>query len=70
MLKGQIKVVAQAKRDTRDGQKVSRQLPSFIVNAFGFATAKSIVKTMFKNEDIEGQLLDSDGNIEDFSVRS
>ena len=70
MLKGQVRVVAQMFTTCKDMQKTSRQLPKFIVTAFCFSTAKSIVKTMFKDQHVAGQLLDSDGNIEDFEVGS
>jgi hypothetical protein len=70
MLKGQVKVVAQVHTTCEDMQKISRQLPKFLVIAFCFSTATSIVKTMFKDQHVAGQLMDSDGNVEDFSVGS
>jgi len=65
MLKGQVKVVAQI-HGREDGLTFCRQLPSFIVYAFCFSTATSIVKTMFKYQNVAGQLMDSDGNVENF----
>jgi len=70
MLKGQVRVVAQMFTTCKDMQKTSRQLPAFLVTAFCFSTATSIVKTMFKDQHVAGQLLDSDGNIEDFEFGS
>jgi len=65
MQKGQVKVVAQI-HGKEDGYIYSRQLPSFLVYAFCFSTATSIVKTMFKDQNVAGQLTDSDGNVKDF----
>jgi hypothetical protein len=70
MLKGQVKVVGQHFTSGKDMQKTSRQLPAFLVTAFCFSTATSIVKTMFKDQHVAGQLQDSDGNIKDFEVGS
>jgi len=49
MQKGQVKVVAQI-HGREDGLIFSRQLPAFLVYAFCFPTATSIVKTMFKDQ--------------------
>ena len=70
MLHGQVKVVSQVYGKDENNMSFCRQLPKFIVIAFGFPTAASIVKTMFKDQNIAGQLMDSDGNIEDFEVGS
>ena len=67
MQKGQVKVVAQIQgRDDDDNVISHRQLPAFLVYAFCFPTATSIVKTMFKDQNVAGQLMDSDGNVKNF----
>ena len=65
MQKGQIKVVAQI-YGKDDGMTFSRQLPAFLVYAFCFQTAHSIVKTMFKDQNVAGQLTDVNGEIKNF----
>ncbi len=70
MLKGQVKVVAQHFTTCKDSQKISRMLPAFMVTAFCFSTATSIVKCMFKDQHVAGQLTDSEGNVDNFEVGS
>ena len=65
MDKSQIKVIAQIKE--KEGNFTScRQVPMFFVTAYCFSTAKSIVKDMFKGQDISGGLMDIEGNLEKF----
>jgi len=65
MTKNQIKVIAQITEET--GSFIScRQIPMFFVTAYCFQTAKSIVKDMFKGQNISGGLMDIKGNLENF----
>ena len=65
MDKSQIKVIAQI-IEKENNFTSCRQIPMFFVTAYCFATAKSIVKDMFKNQDISGGLMDIEGNLERF----
>jgi len=65
MTKGQVKVVSMI-HGKKNGIVFSRQIPTFFVVAICFETAKSIVKDRFKGQNISGQMMDSNGNMEEF----
>jgi len=62
----QVKVVAQVNR--KEGTyNHTRQIPTFFVNAYCFVTAKSIVKDIFKGQNMSGQMEDSKGYMKNFN---
>ena len=66
MEENQVKVVAQVNVN-KDGFQSVRQIPTFFVNAYCFVTAKSIVKDIFKGQNMSGQMEDSKGYMKNFN---